>query len=186
MEESIKDEALDRIVAAMNAIRVGAWHEDLDMGPLVSQAQFDKVVGHLDSAKVEGARAITGGQAQDGWFVQPTVFDQVDSSMRVVREEIFGPVLTVQTFGGLQQVTEMINDTNFGLMTAVWTNDVSLALRLAKDAHAGQVTVNQYGDAGAIGFPFNMQKDSGFGTGGYDSMAEYTQEKAVSIKLLDR
>lgn len=186
IQESIKDEAMDRIVAAMNQIRIGAWHEDLDMGPLVSQAQFDKVVGHLDSAKGEGARAITGGQANEGWFVQPTVFDQVDSSMRVVREEIFGPVLTVQTFKGLQQVTEMVNDTDFGLMTAVWTNDVSLALRLAQDAQVGQFTVNQYGDAGVIGFPFNMAKDSGFGAGGYDSMAEYTREKAVGIKLLDR
>lgn len=186
LEDSIKDEALDRIVAAMQQIRVGAWHEDLDMGPLVSQAQFDKVVGHLDSAKGEGARAVVGGQAGEGWFVQPTVFDQVDSSMNIVREEVFGPVLTVQTFNGLQQATEMINDTEFGLMASVWTNDVSVALRLAQDVRAGQVTVNQFGDAGVIGFPFNMQKDSGFGTGGYDSMLEYTQEKAVGIKLLNR
>lgn len=186
IEESIKDEALDRVVDAMRKIRIGAWHEDLDMGPLVSQAQFDKVVGHLESATSEGARAVTGGQANDGWFVQPTVFDQVDASMRVVREEIFGPVLTVQTFNGRQQATEMMNDTNFGLMASVWTNDISLALRIAQDVRSGQVTVNQFGDAGAIGFPFNMQKDSGFGIGGYDSMLEYTQEKAVGIKLLSR
>lgn len=186
IEESIKDEAVERLVETMRGVRSGAWHEDLDMGPLASQAQFEKVVGHLESAQAEGARALTGGQAGEGWFVQPTVYDQVDSSMRVAREEIFGPVLTVQTFTGLSQATEMMNDTDFGLMAAVWTNDVSLALRVAQDVHSGQVTVNQYGDAGAIGFPFNSQKHSGFGTGGYDSMAEYTQEKAVSIKLLNR
>jgi acyl-CoA reductase-like NAD-dependent aldehyde dehydrogenase len=106
--------------------------------------------------------------------------------MRLVREEVFGPVLAVQPFTGTRQAIEIMNDTDFGLLACVWTNDVSKALRVAQDVRAGQVTVNQFHDAGVIGFPFNMQKDSGFSRGGgYAAMREYTQEKAVAVRLLD-
>jgi aldehyde dehydrogenase (NAD+)/betaine-aldehyde dehydrogenase len=107
--------------------------------------------------------------------------------MRLVREEVFGPVLAVQTFSGTRQAIEMMNDTDFGLLACIWTNDISRALRLAQEVHSGQVSVNQFADAGVIGFPFNMQKDSGFSRGGgYGALREYTQEKAVAVRLLDR
>src|SRR5690606_13431735 len=98
--------------------------------------------------------------------VAPTVFDRVDPGMRIVREEVFGPVLTVQGFAGTDQAIEMMNDTDFGLLACIWTDDVSRALRVAKEVRSGQVAVNQFHDAGVIGFPFNMQKDSGFSSGG--------------------
>ncbi|MEO6885378.1 MAG: aldehyde dehydrogenase family protein, partial [Jatrophihabitantaceae bacterium] len=189
VEDAIHDEVVERIAAGMAAIRVGAWDADLDMGPLVSAQQFARVQGYLAQAPTSGARLVTGGAAADadGWYVQPTVFDKVDSSMAIAREEVFGPVLAVQTFTGMAQATELMNDTDFGLLACIWTNDISRALRLAKTVRSGQVAVNQFHDAGVIGFPFNMQKDSGFSRGGgYGALREYTQEKAVAVRLLDR
>jgi acyl-CoA reductase-like NAD-dependent aldehyde dehydrogenase len=187
VQEEIKSEVLDRVAAAMRAVRLGAWHEDRDMGPLVSAAQHERVRRFVDEAPREGARLVTGGGSPGGWFVEPTVFDNVDSTMRLVKEEVFGPVLAVQTFTGTRQAIEVMNDTDFGLLACVWTNDVSKALRVAQEVRAGQVAVNQFHDAGVIGFPFNMQKDSGFSRGGgYAAMREYTQEKAVAVRLLDR
>lgn len=189
VEAAIHDEVVERVAAGMAAIRVGAWDADLDMGPLVSAQQFARVQGYLAQAPTSGARLVTGGAAAatDGWYVQPTVFDKVDSGMAIAREEVFGPVLAVQTFTGMAQATELMNDTDFGLLACIWTNDISRALRMAKAVHAGQVAVNQFHDAGVIGFPFNMQKDSGFSRGGgYGALREYTQEKAIAVRLLER
>ncbi|MBN9619265.1 MAG: aldehyde dehydrogenase family protein, partial [Actinobacteria bacterium] len=187
VEQGIHDEVVERIAAAMQAIRVGPWDADLDMGPLVSAQQFERVSGYLAAAPADGARLVTGGQpAGDGWYIQPTVYDHVDASMRIAREEIFGPVLAVQPFAGTAQAIELMNDTDFGLLACIWTNDVSRALKLAKTVRSGQVAVNQFHDAGVIGFPFNMQKDSGFSRGGgYGALREYTQEKAVAVRLLE-
>lgn len=192
VEASIKDEVVERVVEAMRAVRIGPWDADLDMGPLVNEAQYRRVLGFLEEAPREGARLLTGGGRakglpETGWYVEPTVFDDVDPGSRLYREEVFGPVLAVQAFTGTRQAVEMMNDTDFGLLACVWTNDVSRALRVAQEVHSGQVTVNQFHDAGVIGFPFNMQKDSGFSRGGgYGALREYTQEKAVAIRLLDR
>jgi aldehyde dehydrogenase (NAD+) len=189
VEASVRDEVVERVAEAMRAVRLGSWDEDLDMGPLVSEQQYRRVLGFLAEAPRTGARVVTGGGPADrdpgGWFVQPTVFDRVDSGMRLVREEVFGPVLAVQTFSGVEQAVELMNDTDFGLLACIWTNDVSRALRLAGQVRSGQVAVNQFADAGVIGFPFNMQKDSGFSRGGgYGALREYTQEKAVAVRLL--
>jgi acyl-CoA reductase-like NAD-dependent aldehyde dehydrogenase len=192
VEESIRAEVVERVAAGMAAVRTGAWDQDLDMGPLVSQAQYDRVRGFLAEAPAAGARLVTGGESAgarygDGWFVAPTVFDGVDPGMRLAREEIFGPVLAVQGFRGVDEAVALVNGTDFGLLTCIWTSDVSRALRVAADARSGQVAVNQFHDAGVIGFPFNMQKESGFSRGGgYAALREYTQEKAVAVRLLDR
>jgi aldehyde dehydrogenase (NAD+) len=188
VESSIHDEVVERLAAAMQSLRVGAWDDDADMGPLVTKAQFDRVSSYFEAGRTDGARVVTGGAPTgDGWFVQPTVYDNVDASMRIVREEIFGPVLAVQPFTGMAEATQLMNDTDFGLLACIWTNDVSRAIKVAKQVRSGQVAVNQFHDAGVIGFPFNMQKDSGFSRGGgYGALREYTQEKAVAIKLLER
>ncbi|WP_411149156.1 aldehyde dehydrogenase family protein [Streptomyces sp. A30] len=188
VQDSVHDEVVERVAAAMAAVKTGPWDADLDMGPLVSAAQFARVSGFLEDAPREGARLVTGGAPTgDGWYVQPTVYDRVDAGMRVAREEVFGPVLAVQSFRDTAEATELMNATDFGLLACIWTNDVSRALRLAKDVRSGQVAVNQFHDAGVIGFPFNMQKDSGFSRGGgYAALREYTQEKGVAIRLLDR
>ncbi|MER7169232.1 aldehyde dehydrogenase family protein [Micromonospora sp. NPDC000207] len=192
VEESIRAEVVERVAAGMAAIRTGSWDQDLDMGPLISQAQYERVRGFLAEAPGYGARLVTGGdpateQLGPGWFVAPTVFDQVESGMRLVREEVFGPVLAVQGFTGVTEAVTLMNETDFGLLSCIWTTDVSRALRVAGQARSGQVTVNQFHDAGVIGFPFNMQKESGFSRGGgYAALREYTQEKAVSVRLIDR
>ena len=189
VEESIRAEVTERVVAGMRAVKLGAWDDDLDMGPLVSRDQYERVRGYLEEAPRAGARVLTGGVDAEvpsgGWFVAPTVLDDVEPDMRIVREEVFGPVLTVQGFTGAEQAVRMMNDTDFGLLACVWTNDVSRALRVAKRVRSGQVAVNQFHDAGVIGFPFNMQRDSGFSAGGgYAALREYTQEKAVAVRLL--
>jgi acyl-CoA reductase-like NAD-dependent aldehyde dehydrogenase len=192
VEESIRAQVVERVAAGMAAIRTGPWDQDLDMGPLVSQAQYERVRGFLAEAPGAGARLVTGGEPataafDDGWYVAPTVFDQVDSDMRLAREEVFGPVLAVQGFRGVDEAVALMNGTDFGLLACIWTSDVSRALRVAGQARAGQVAVNQFHDAGVIGFPFNMQKESGFSRGGgYAALREYTQEKAVAVRLLDR
>lgn len=185
VEASIHDEVVERLRAAMAAVRTGPWDADVDMGPLVSGQQHERVAGFLEQAPAEGARLVTGGRTASGWFVEPTVYDQVTPDMRIAREEIFGPVLAVQSFTGYEQAVALMNGTDFGLLACLWTNDVSRALRLAKQVRSGQVAVNQFHDAGVIGFPFNMYKDSGFSRGGgYRAMYEYTQEKAVAVRLL--
>jgi aldehyde dehydrogenase (NAD+) len=188
VEASIQAEVVERLATLMSSVRLGPWDGDADMGPLVTEAQFRRVCSYLDAGRAEGARAVTGGApAGDGWYVQPTVYDQVDPAMRILREEIFGPVLAVQPFTGTEEAVALMNETDFGLLACIWTNDVSRALRVAKQARVGQVAVNQFHDAGVIGFPFNMQKDSGFSRGGgYGALREYTQEKAVAVRMLER
>ncbi|MFF5261945.1 aldehyde dehydrogenase family protein [Actinomadura viridis] len=188
VEESVRAEVVERVAEGMRAVRLGSWDQDLDMGPLVNETQYRRVLGFLEETPREGARVVAGGGAADApGFVQPTVFDRVDPGMRVVREEVFGPVLAVQGFSGTREAVELMNATDFGLLACVWTDDVSRALRVAGQVRSGQVAVNQFHDAGVIGFPFNMQKDSGFSRGGgYAALREYTQEKAVAVRLLDR
>jgi aldehyde dehydrogenase (NAD+) len=188
VEASVHDEVVERVAAGMADVKTGPWEADLDMGPLVSAAQFARVSGFLEEAPREGARLVTGGgPTGEGWFVRPTVYDRVDAGMRVAREEVFGPVLAVQSFRDTAEATGLMNATDFGLLACIWTNDISRALRLAKDVRSGQVAVNQFHDAGVIGFPFNMQKDSGFSRGGgYAALREYTQEKGVAVRLLAR
>lgn len=188
VESSVHDQVVERIAEQMAAVRTGPWDADVDMGPLVNEAQFRRVSSFLEQAPRDGARLVVGGSpVGEGWYVQPTVYDKVDAGMRVAREEVFGPVLAVQPFRDAAEATALMNDTDFGLLACIWTSDVSRALRIAKQVRSGQVAVNQFHDAGVIGFPFNMQKDSGFSRGGgYNALREYTQEKAVAIRLLDR
>ncbi|CAB4901644.1 unannotated protein [freshwater metagenome] len=189
VQESVADEVRERVVAAMRAVRVGGWDEDLDMGPLVSSLQRDRVLDFLAEVPSTGARVLTGGGAvpdrDGGWFVQPTVVDGVTADHRIVREEVFGPVLAVQTFRDDAEALALADGTDFGLLSCIWTSDVSRALRIAAQVRSGQVSVNQFADAGVIGFPFNMRKDSGFSRGGgHQAMREYTSEKGVAVRLL--
>ncbi|PZT88831.1 MAG: aldehyde dehydrogenase [Gordonia sp. (in: high G+C Gram-positive bacteria)] len=186
---SIADAVRERVVASMRAVKIGSWDTNPDMGPLVNRAQYEKVRGFLDGAAGDGGRILTGGGrptsvGDTGFFVEPTVVDNVDASSRIVREEVFGPVLAIQTFSTDAAALEIANSTDFGLLACIWTSDVSRALHMAASVRAGQVSINQFADSGVIGFPFNMQKDSGFSRGGgYLAMREYSHEKGVAAKL---
>ena len=188
VDRSIADEVRDRITAEMSVVRIGSWDEDLDMGPLVNETQFNRVSSLVDAAKADGADVLFGGgrvgERDTGYFLQPTVLGVADSSAAVVHQEIFGPVLTVETFGSYDEAVTLANATEFGLLACIWTQDISNALRMSRDVVSGQISVNQFGDAGVIGRPFNVAKKSGFSSGrGYRGLYEFTREKAVAIKF---
>ncbi|UIX29171.1 aldehyde dehydrogenase family protein [Streptomyces sp. GQFP] len=156
-----------------------------DMGPLSSKEQFERVTGYLDVGKAEGARATTGGSPADGrgYFVEPTVFVDVDNDMRIAREEIFGPVVSVIPFTDENDAVLQGNDTSYGLAAAVWTNDLGRAHRVARRLKAGSVWVNNY-YTNDLSLPFGGYKQSGVGREhGSNWYEHYTEVKSVYVKL---
>ena len=185
-----KDEMVEAVAKSMSEVTLGAWDEDKNIGPLINKQQYDRVIGYLDMGKREGARVATGGgvpndeRLQRGYFVEPTVFDNVTPDMRIAREEIFGPVLSVLQFHDEDEAAALANDNAYGLSASIWTSDLGRAHRLASQIDAGMVGINQFGSGGVIGSPFATTKKSGFlHGGGYAGMMEYTKEKAVSIYI---
>jgi aldehyde dehydrogenase (NAD+) len=156
-----------------------------ELGPLVDQAQFDKVIGYIDSGRSEGAVLACGGDriGTRGYFVQPTVFAGVQDDMKIAHEEIFGPVMSIIPFQHVDEVITRANRTKYGLAAAVWTRDIKRALAVANGVRAGTVWVNCYNimDTRA---PFGGFKQSGIGRElGEYGLEQYTQVKSVIAKL---
>jgi acyl-CoA reductase-like NAD-dependent aldehyde dehydrogenase len=192
VHERVAAEFVDRVVTAGRALIVG---DPLDprtrLGPLVSEEQLARVMGYVASGIEEGATLVTGGTAPsgpglaEGFFLQPTVFTDVASSMRIAREEIFGPVLTVATFGDDDEAVRMANDVAYGLSAALWTRDIRRAHRTAALLEAGMVWINTI-HAGAPGSPAGGFKLSGLGVEkGLEAIREYTRIKSVWVGLGD-
>jgi (Z)-2-((N-methylformamido)methylene)-5-hydroxybutyrolactone dehydrogenase len=158
------------------------------MGPLANQAQLDKVMAEIDGAKRAGARLVTGGGLlanERGLFVTPTVFTDVRNDMDVARNEIFGPVLGVQTFEDDTEAVRIANDTRFGLAAGIWTKSLSRAHLVAKELRAGMVWVNTYRST-AVQAPFGGVGDSGYARErGVDAIHGYTRVKNTMIDLSD-
>jgi acyl-CoA reductase-like NAD-dependent aldehyde dehydrogenase len=192
VQESIKDAFLEKLVAVtQKKLKLG---DPLDagttMGPIVSEPQLQRVMSYVDAGKASarlvtgGARALDGALAK-GLYVQPTIFDGVTSDQTIAREEIFGPVLSVIPFKDAEDALRLAHETMYGLAAAVWTRDVSTALRFAKSLRAGTVWVNAFHGTGFNAqMPFGGFKDSGLGRElGHEGMAAYLEVKSVQVKL---
>jgi aldehyde dehydrogenase (NAD+)/phenylacetaldehyde dehydrogenase len=161
---------------------------DTQMGPLVSDVQLARVTGLVDSGKQQGATVACGGEhpggdLSAGYFMQPTVFTNVEDDMRIAQEEIFGPVLSVFSFEDEEEVIARANASRYGLVGAVWTNDLKRAHRVAAQLEAGTVWVNAYNILDPT-TPFGGYKDSGVGRDlGLEAVHSFTQTKSVWVNL---
>ena len=185
VHESIKDEFIRKLVAATKKRTQGDPFEDVNMGPQVSKEQFDTVYGYIQKGKQEGARCVAGGKRTSGkgYFIQPTIFTEVEDHMTIAREEIFGPVMSIMTFKDFGDVLKRANDTVYGLAAGIFTKDLAKAFRFLDDVRAGTCWVNTYNSFDTAQ-PFGGFKMSGIGRElGPDVMALYTEHKSCMIAL---
>jgi len=189
IEESLKERFITRLAERANMMTIGEGLTNPDIGAVVSQTQLNKILGYIQRAREHGARLVCGGErfvegeCAKGFFVRPTIFDDCNGGMEIVREEVFGPVVTVQTFKTEAEAVVMANDTLYGLAGGVFTSDGARALRVMKEIRAGITWVNCYNPTFNEA-PWGGYKMSGYGRDlGVNGLLEYQQVKQVAINL---
>ena len=189
IEESLHDAFVARLAERANAITLGDPIENPDMGPLVTEEQMNKVLRYIQKGIEEGAVLVCGGErytegdCAKGFYVRPTIFDQCTPDMTIVKEEIFGPVVTIQTFKTEEEAIRLANDTEYGLAGAVFTNDISRAIRVIKEIRAGITWINCYNPTFNEA-PWGGYKKSGIGRDlGVHGLEEYQEIKQININL---
>jgi phenylacetaldehyde dehydrogenase len=188
VHRKVFDQVVEGVTGMARALKVGSGlAPDTQMGPLVSQRQLERVTGYIQSGRSEGAEVVTGGERQgsEGYFLKPTVLAQTERSMRVMREEIFGPVVCAMPMdeADLDRIARLANDTTYGLSAYIWSRDLSLVHKLARKIKAGTIQVN-----GGVGLdpavPFGGYKQSGWGRErGREGVESLTETKAIGISL---
>lgn len=186
VQEGIYDKFLEKFTAKVQSLKVGdPFADDSFQGPQVSQAHFDRIMAHIESGKQEGATVHTGGErhGEKGFFIQPTIFTDVKPDMKIVREEIFGPVGVVIKFKDEDDVVRQANDTVYGLAACVFSQNISRALNTAHRLQAGTVWVNCANQLYA-NIPFGGYKQSGIGRElGEIALSNYVNVKSVQVNL---
>ncbi|MGO9960428.1 MAG: NAD-dependent succinate-semialdehyde dehydrogenase [Solirubrobacteraceae bacterium] len=184
--DAVADEFAEKLAAKMGAMKLGRGVEDdVDVGPLIDESQRSKVSELVQDAIGRGAQAVVGGQARDGagYFYNPTVLTDVPDDAKLLGEEIFGPVAPVRGFGDEDEAIAAANDTEYGLVAYLFTNDLKRALRVCERLETGMIGLNQ-GIVSNTSAPFGGIKQSGFGReGGYEGIEEYLETKYVAINL---
>lgn len=186
VEEGIHDKVVAGIEAHAKKLKLGSGLEpSTHLGPLISAKHRERVLSYIESGRTEGAELVTGGGVfgEEGWFIEPTIFTGTNPEMKIVQDEIFGPVLSVMRFNGLEDVARLGNATTYGLGAGVYTSDIGTAHKAARLLDSGNVWVNCYGKTDKA-LPFGGFKQSGWGReGGPEGMDAYLEKKAVYIKL---
>ncbi len=188
VQDSVRDEFVAMLTEAMGTVFAPGdpFTPGTAVGPLASKAQFDRVSAYLEIAAQDGAHVVVGGSryGDHGYFFAPTLLDDVTPDMRVVREEIFGPVGVLTTFTDVDDAIAQANDTEYGLAASVWTTNLTTAHRMAAQIQAGTVWVNTWAEMSTGALPFGGYKQSGLGReGGLEVLDAYTQSKTVLIAL---
>ncbi|MBM2811035.1 MAG: glycine betaine aldehyde dehydrogenase [Chloroflexi bacterium] len=189
VEESIHDRFVEKVSEMAQRLRVGhGLTEGTQAGPVINENQLNRVMDYIETGKREaelitGGKRLTDGDLARGYFIAPTIFDHVPLDARIAQEEIFGPVLAVQTFRDEEEAAYVANSTVFGLAGAVWTNDISKAIRVAKKVKSGMVWINTFGKLYAAG-EMGGYKQSGIGRQyGLEGLWEFTEMKHINVQL---
>jgi len=190
LHESVHDAVLERVLGRVARIRLGnPIDPETKMGPMNSRVHCEKVMSYIRLGKEEGARLAAGGgkpagaQFEKGFWIEPTVFTDVNMSMRLAREEIFGPVLSVLRWREESEAIAMANAVEYGLTAAIWTNDLNRAIRMARGVNAGYIWINGVGTH-YRGVPYGGTKNSGVGTEeGLDELLSYAEIKSINIVM---